>query len=215
MHKTGQMLCQDCLMLQRCHNVWMHFIISAGAVNVIKQSFWRKLKLIRNMQRKRRQEAITAGIMWQHDGDQPCSNVRIGDMSHAPHSFMIWILNLGNQLHGILSNLEMFLNTAETMHSDDTYMHRQSWQFLQYLMWVKWSLSSLNYDPYVAQIFCWVQYFFYVQKGLGLRVRTTFENLDTVVKYYLAFFFPHLNCTNFRKFYFSYQIEKTKNEEEN
>jgi hypothetical protein len=54
-----------------------------------------------------------------------------------------------------------------------------------------------------------------VQKGLGLRVRTTFENLDTVVKYYLAFSFPHLNCTNFRKFYFTYQSKKTKKEEEN
>jgi hypothetical protein len=140
--------------------------------------------------------------MWQHDGDQPCSNVRIGDMSCAPHSFTIWILNLGNQLHGILGNLEMFLNTAETMHSDDTYIHRQSWWCLQDLMWVKWSLLCLNYDRFVAQIFCWVQYFFHVQKGLGLRVRTTFENLDTVVKYYLAFFFPPPQLHKFREILF-------------
>jgi len=86
-------------------------------------------------------------------------------MSCAPHSFTIWILNLGNQLHEIIGNLEMFLDTAETMHSDDTYIQRQSWRFLPYLMWVKGGLLSLNYDPFVAQIFCWVQYFFYVQKG--------------------------------------------------
>jgi hypothetical protein len=154
--------------------------------------------------------------MWQHDGDQPCSNVRIGDMSCAPHSFTIWILNLGNQLHGILGNLEMFLNTAETMHSDDTYIHRQSWWCLQDLMWVKWSLLCLNYDRFVAQIFCWVQYFFHVQKGLGLRVRTTFENLDTVVKYYLAFFFPPTSTAQISgNFIFPTKVKKTKKREEN
>jgi hypothetical protein len=65
--------------------------------------------------------------MRQHDGGQLCNNVGIGDMSYAPHSFTIQNHNLGNQLYGILGNLNMFFGSIETKHSNHTYIHRQSW----------------------------------------------------------------------------------------